>query len=237
MTAADGPPRRVCLLTGAGGTLGRALTAAFADRYDVAAVVRTPRPQPERDTPRELFTIRSDLEAPGATDRVVELALARFGSVDLLVNAAAYSVWSPLVGSRALLDSLPRQLAVNLAVPVQLAAALAEASWRERGAENRARNRNVVNVSSIAGVRLFPSGGRSVYAASKAALNVVTAYLAEEFAEFGVRLNALAPDSFPRRVPTETVCDAVLRLDESASTGTVVVVDAEGERVADILPG
>jgi NAD(P)-dependent dehydrogenase (short-subunit alcohol dehydrogenase family) len=225
--------RRVCLLTGAGGRLGTAFLASQRARYDIALVQRTPRAVASpAEAAGAVLVIESDLERAGQVDRVVELALARFGRVDLLVNAAAHSVWAPIVGSRSLLDSVPRQFAVNVAVPLQLAAALAQNFWRDRVEENRTRSRNVVNLSSLAGVRVFPGGGRSVYAASKAALNVLTAYMADEFSAFGVRANALAPDSFPRRVATEAVCDAVVHLDEGSETGLVVIVDAQGERPA-----
>jgi NAD(P)-dependent dehydrogenase (short-subunit alcohol dehydrogenase family) len=196
-------------------------------------VQRTPRPLAAPDEEAgALLVIESDLERAGQVDRVVELALARFGRVDLLVNAAAHSVWGPIVGSRSLLDSAPRQFAVNVVVPLQLAAALAQTFWRDRADENRAFRRNVVNLSSVAGVHLFPGGGRSVYSATKAALNMLTVHMAEEFSAFGVRVNALAPESFPRRVATEAVCEAVVHLDEGSETGLVVIVDAQGERLA-----
>jgi NAD(P)-dependent dehydrogenase (short-subunit alcohol dehydrogenase family) len=228
-----GDARRVCLLTGAGGRLGTAFVANHRMRYDFALVQRTPPAiAPADQAVGALLVIEADLERAGQVDRVVELALARFGRVDLLVNAAAHSVWSPIVGSRSLLHSVPRQLAVNVAVPLQLAAALAESFWRERPEENRSHRRNVVNMSSVAGVRVFSGGGRSVYSATKAALNMLTVHMAEEFSTFGVRVNALAPDSFPARVATEAVCDAVVRLDTSMDTGMVVMVDAQGERSA-----
>lgn len=213
--------------------MGTAFVASQGTRYDIALVQRTPRAvAPAPGSAGALFVIESDLELAGEVDRVVELALARFGRVDLLVNAAAHSVWAPIVGSRSLLASAPRQLAVNVIVPLQLAASLAQSFWRDRVEENRRHGRNVVNVSSVAGLRLFPGGGRSVYSASKAALNMLTVHMADEFAELGVRVNALAPGSFPQRVAAEAVCEAVVHLDEAGDTGRILVIDAQGERPA-----
>ena len=50
----------------------------------------------------------------------------------------------------------------------------------------------MVNVSSIAGARVHPFAG-SAYATSKAALAALTREMANEFADLGVRVNAVAP--------------------------------------------
>lgn len=55
-------------------------------------------------------------------------------------------------------------------------------------------NRNVVNLSSTAGLFVYPDLGQSVYAASKAALNHLTYHLASDFCGFCV--GALPPPLF-----------------------------------------
>ena len=172
-----------------------------------------------------VFTIQADLTLAADVDRVVEVALARFGRVDLLVNAAGCSVWAPIVESEALLASMRRQFETNVEAPLRLAAAVATACWRDRRAENLTANRNVVNVSSIAGEQVYPGQGQSVYAASKAALNMLTRHMASEFETFGVRVNATAPNSFPDRVPTGAVVDAIVALDRGDMTGTIATLD------------
>src|SRR5690242_5231563 len=107
--------RRVCLLTGASGVLGRAFCAAYRHEYDIVAVYRRDRPWlPAQDarvvdpldhaaavTENEhpIYALRADLLARGEPRRVVEAALARFGTVDLLVNAAVSTLWAPMLGS------------------------------------------------------------------------------------------------------------------------------------------
>lgn len=235
--------RRVCLLTGAGGTLGDAFCRAHARDYDIVAVYRNRAPaavsqdewyvdplDPDAEVPENVaavFTIRADLERDGEVERVVDVALARHGQVDLLVNAAAYSHWHPqgLVDGDVLLDSVERHFAMNVGVPLRFATRLAQRFWLHRDLDNHARNRNIVNVSSIAASRVYP-GGQAIYAASKAALNQLTRHLAAEFAVFGVRANALAPNSFPSVVRTESVARAITDLDRGTATGRVLVLDA-----------
>ncbi|MFI5536579.1 SDR family NAD(P)-dependent oxidoreductase [Nocardia sp. NPDC051900] len=240
--------RRVCLLTGASGTLGDAFCQAYYRDYDIVAVCRTRTPAvpsqlewyidplapdatvPENDS--RVFVVRSDLTEPGEVERVVDLALARFGGVDLLVNNAAHVRLHPggIVDGDAALDDFEPHFALNVAVPLRLSARLAQRCWLHAGPENRARNRNIVNVSSISGSEVYPA--QTLYSASKAALNQLTRNIAAEFAEFGVRANAIAPTTFPALVPTEQVARAIVELDASAVSGGVYGVGIEPERAA-----
>lgn len=233
----------MCLLTGAGGTLGNAFCQAYGAQYDIVAVYRRQAPAvpsqdewyvdplaPEAELPENdarVFAVRADLEQDGQVERVVDIALAKFGRVDVLVNAIGYSLWHEpgLVDGDLLLNSLGRHFAVNVGVPLRFATRLAQRFWLNRDLENRAYNRNIVNVSSLAGSRVYP-GGQAVYAASKAALNQLTRHLGAEFREFGVRANAIAPNSFPSIVSTESVAKAIAGLDSDTVTGKVLVLDA-----------
>lgn len=55
------------------------------------------------------------------------------------------------------------------------------------------RNKSIVNLSSLAGLRALPYYG--AYSASKAAVNSMTTQLAVELARFGIRVNAVSPGS------------------------------------------
>ncbi|WP_437576422.1 SDR family NAD(P)-dependent oxidoreductase [Sorangium sp. So ce887] len=243
-----GPLKRVCLLTGAGGRLGSAFCRGLAARFDIAAVYRSRHPdvpsqlewlrdplRPAASVPENgdaVFAIQADLSEDGAPARVVELALARFGRIDLLVNAAAdVTFWGPLLEAERLKERLRAQLELNVMVPVRLAALVAERFWRDRRDENAARSRNVVNVSSTSGVHIYGGSDQSMYSASKAALNYITCHMADEFSAFGVRANAIAPASFPGQIPTERVVSSIARLDGSDVTGKVLVIDENGERL------
>lgn len=244
MPTGSEPRRRVCLLTGAGGTLGDAFCRRYADRYDIVAVCRDRRPavasqfedfvdplQPDVDVAENaarVFVVHADLEADGEAERVVELALARFDGIDLLVNNAALTALHPhgLVDGDAALRDVQRTFAVNVGLPLRLATRVAHRYWSTRDADNRDHNRNVVNVSSLSGARVFPGCGQAVYAASKAALNHLTRHMGAEFATFGVRVNAVAPNSFPAVVSTARVAESIVMLDEQSVTGKILAVDA-----------
>lgn len=227
--------RRVCLLTGAAGRLGRAFVAAYWDTYDFAALYHNTIPRfeirPRLFEPIQVATkasplgsapyvVRGDLGSEEDLDRVARTVLSRFGSIDLLVNAAVVYRFGPATAREGLRDVSP-QLDVNLLAPVRLALLLLDMSWRETPAENRRRNRNIVNVSSTSGLRLYPGSDQMMYAATKSALNMASLYMADEFAKFGIRVNALCPDSFPAQVPTEYVLKRICALDCGSELGKI----------------
>lgn len=244
--------KRVCLFTGASGTLGTDFCTRYRDRYAIAAVYRRHPPQIASQEARlvdplapgadvdgnahPIFAVQGDISVDTDCERIVEATLAHYGRIDLLVHAATYSVWGPMLGSDALRQSAYGQFVTNVASPLNLSIIVASRYWKGRQVENRMLNRNVVNVSSVAGLRLYPGSGQSVYAASKAALNHLTGHMAMEFHGIGVRVNAVAPNSFPSLIPTSRPSDAIVRLDEGADTGLIVEVDGSEDRVLKMDP-
>lgn len=238
--------KRVCLLTGAAGRLGTAFCRRFAFKYDIIAVYHTSLLQaptqdqtfvdplePARDLPENaspVFAIQADLADERELKRVTELALTHSGRIDLLANVAAWSLWAPLLeSSGTILDSMEYQFLINSIVPVKLACIIAGQFWASRIEENIAFNRNVVNLSSMGGIQVYPDAGQSVYAATKAALNQFTYHMASEFWSIGVRVNAIASNAFPEVVPIETVAGSIVRLDEISATGKILVLDGSDQ--------
>lgn len=232
------------MLTGAGGTLGNTFCRQYARDYDIVAVCRHRVPaaasqfdsyvdplDPGADVDAgRVYVVQTDLEKEGEIEHLVDLVLARYGRVDLLVNNAAVSAFHPpsMVDGDAAIDDIARYYALNVGVPMRLAVRLAQRFWTSRAAENRAENRNVVNVSSLSGSKVY-GGSQAVYASSKAALNHLTRHMAAEFDSFGVRVNGLAPNAFPGVVSTESVAAALVRLDQESVTGKILAVDADPE--------
>lgn len=241
--------KKVCLLTGASGRLGTAFCRIAREQYEIIAVYRKRPP----DVPSQLQTLVDPLDLCGTVlenahviyavkadlcdDRnlsyVIDIALARFERIDLLVNAAAdISFLGTTVDCNKNVKKMMEQFYMNVMVPIRLAAVVVDRFWKNRE-DNAAANRSVVNVSSTSGLKIFPFVGQSIYSASKAALNSVSCHMAHEFKVFGVRVNALAPTGFPKLVSTEAVARSVLRLAEGAMNGQILVVDRDGERFCD----
>ena len=237
----------VCLLTGASGRLGTLFCQLYGHRYRIVAVhLRRPVHQPtevswhidpfnpgvrQRIEGRDMATVQADLTDPAEIPRVVDFALDRFGRVDVLVNAAAIVRHVSLAGREAVAEHVTAMLEMNAMVPLRLAVELAQRFWHGRTEENLAFNRSIINVSSTSGAYIYSNIGQSGYAASKAALNMLTCHLAEEFADFGLRANTVAPDSFPERVSTASVCDAIARVAAGDMNGKMLLLEPSGASV------
>ncbi|WEH19045.1 SDR family NAD(P)-dependent oxidoreductase [Streptomyces sp. VNUA24] len=218
----------VAIITGASKGLGRALGAALAERgWDLVLDARTPGALKEAAAELSAYGTRVEALPGDVTDaghRAGLVAAARaLGGVDLLVNNASALGAEPLVRLEELaLDGLRRALEVNVVAAlglVQEALPLLRAS----GAGS------VIDVSSDAAVEAYGTWGG--YGASKAALDQLSAVLAEE--EPGLRVWAVDPgdmgtdlyaaavpdDDDPRPSP-ESVVPAFLRLlDERPVSG------------------
>jgi 3-oxoacyl-[acyl-carrier protein] reductase len=179
---------RTAFITGTARGLGVALAAGFLDRganlvladADEAGNARTFAAL-GGDADR-IQRLALDLTEPAAIERGFGDAVARWGSVDILVNnaaqARAVSLWD------IELAEWERILSVNL-TGLFLLSRLAAAHMRGRGSGR------IVNIASLAGQMARPSGAH--YAASKGGVIALTRVFAAELAASGVTVNAVAP--------------------------------------------
>lgn len=229
----------VCLITGAGGRLGAALCAELIDTHDIVAVYRSRLPpvstqfrtrvphlfefDPASPPDGAVYAVQADLTVAEERRRVADVALAHFGRVDSVVNAAADTKFHGRLTE--LCDhgeAVRHQLDVNCIVPLQLVSLIHQASWKYEPHENARWNRCVVNVSSVSALVVGQPVGQAYYSASKAALNMLTMYLSLELAPYSVRVNAICPGQFIEPVATSRVVASVKTLLEGESTGKVV---------------
>ncbi|MGW0614089.1 SDR family NAD(P)-dependent oxidoreductase [Streptomyces sp. NPDC002788] len=175
---------RTVIVTGAGTGIGRATAHAFADEgAHVVAVGRREAPLAETAAhdPSRITPLVADITAADGPGTIVRTALERHGRIDVLVNNAGIVNTQTLrTYTRAAVEP---QLATNLLAPVLLAQAALPALEDSRGV--------IVNVTTSVGQRGWP--GNSLYAAGKAALEVLTRSWAVELAPLGIRVAAVAP--------------------------------------------
>jgi ketoreductase RED2 len=182
-----GPMRgHVAVVTGSSSGIGSAAARAFAQQGG-AVVINSSRSVAEGEAVAaslpDACYVQGDITDPEAAQRLVAAALDRWGRLDTLVNNAGTTAVIPHHDlEAATVDVWRRIFEVNVFGTWTMTLAALPALRAARG--------SVVNVSSVAGLR--PTGSSIPYAASKAALNHMTALLAKVVGP-EVRVNAVAP--------------------------------------------
>jgi len=181
---------QVAIVTGGGGGIGRGIALEMASvGADVVVVDIIPERCEEvaarvREMGRRALAVPADVMDSDQIRALVAKADETFGRIDILVNNAGG------VTARRFLDqserSWRRHIDINLVS--MLAATHAAAPIMIRGG----RGGSIINVSSIEGSRAAPRF--SVYAACKAGMQSFTRSMAVELAEYGIRVNCIAPD-------------------------------------------
>lgn len=184
---------KTLLLTGASRGIGHATVRRFSDAgWRVITSSREGVPPECKRDPNWTDHVTADLADAAAVEGFIAEVngLLGAGGLHALVNNAGASPKTPF---KERLGCLNGDLAgwrdvfqLNFFTPLALARGFAAALARGKGA--------IVNVTSIAGHAVHPFAG-SAYSTSKAALSALTREMAVEFAQLGVRVNAVAPGS------------------------------------------
>ncbi len=191
MSAAMAQPAsdRVAIVTGGGGSLGRAIVRGLAQSGAAVAVVDQNLPA-ARDVEAELvaarasaLAIEANVTKPESLERMVAATISRFGHVDYLVNNAG--VLGPI---KPLWEIDDREVADVYNVNVGAVFACTRIVARHMMTRRRG---SIVTIASVAG----KDGPKelSIYASSKAAVIGFTKSWAKELAPFGVRVNCVSP--------------------------------------------
>ncbi len=178
---------KIAIVTGATSGIGHATALAFAQAG--AAVVAVGRDAAALETVvadashlgAQAIGVTADLTADSAPDEIVKAAVARFGAIDIVVNAAGIIGTGTTDATSD--EQWDRVMGLNVRAPFRLMRAAFPYLKERQGA--------VVNVSSVNGQRVFPN--LAVYNTSKAALDHLTRTAAIDWATQGVRVNAVNP--------------------------------------------
>ncbi|SCB60513.1 3-oxoacyl-[acyl-carrier protein] reductase [Rhizobium aethiopicum] len=178
---------KVALVTGASRGIGAAVARRLASDGFTVVVNYSGSAAAAEDLARVIeqaggraLTAKADVSDAEAVRRMFDAAEGAFGGVDVLVNNAGIMMLSPLAEADD--ASFDRQIAVNLKGTFNT---LREAARRLRGGGR------IINLStSIVGLKLETYG---VYAATKAAVETLTAIMTKEMRGRNITVNAIAP--------------------------------------------
>lgn len=235
---------KIALVTGGGTGIGRATSLTLAKK-GAAVIVNYSRSKADADETvqwiehegGQAMAIQADVSRDEEVRAMVQTAVNRFGTIDLLVNNAGMTKYIPMGDLEAATEDIwDELLAVNVKGMFYCARAAAPFLKRQQGA--------IVNLGSIAGQTGV--GSSLPYAVSKAAVHGLTKSLAQALAP-DIRVNCIVPgavatrwwsgreaqmDSLAPRLPLHRIstpediaamiCAA---LEQEAMTGQIITVD------------
>jgi NAD(P)-dependent dehydrogenase (short-subunit alcohol dehydrogenase family) len=221
------PTGRVAMISGASRGIGRAIAERLRARgFRISAGVRTPSSIATGD---DVLAVRYDAERAEDAASWADATMARFGRIDVLVNAAGISA------PRTRLDDpdesgIDAMWRVNVKGPLRVVRAALP--HLRVGGEGR-----VVNIASLSGKRV--ANENFGYAMSKFALIALTQSIRREGWDAGIRATALCPgfvatdmtahvttaprDKMTRPEDLAVLAEAVILLPNTATIGEVLV--------------
>ena len=179
---------KTAIVTGAGRGIGRDIALAYA-REGAQIVVSDIDPATADQTAADIaelgvkaIPVVADVASKKDVDRLVETAMREFGAIDILVSNAMKIV----PGKLEELSEDAWDTTMNIGL--KGAFLVGQAAARQMIAQ---KSGAIVNIASVAG--LFPYNWAGSYSVVKAGLLMLTKLQALEWAEYGVRANAITP--------------------------------------------
>ncbi len=183
---------KVALVTGGSRGLGRAMVLGLA-RAGADVVIASRKLAGCEEVAAEVQAMGRQALAVSAhagqmesLDALLEATYQRFGRLDILINNAGTN---PVTAGLSDLtpELFQKVFEVNTKGPWYLASRAAPRMAQHGGG-------SIINVISVGGLK--PPAYQGFYAATKAALHALTKVMAAEWAQSGIRVNALAPGSY-----------------------------------------
>ena len=180
----NSPPKhnngKVAIITGASQGIGAGLTQAYRERgYAVIVTARSIGPSEDSG----IVAVEGDIADPDTAQRIVDVAIERFGRIDTLINNAGIYIGKPFTDYT--LQDFNALIAVNLAGFFHITTRTIKHMLEEgRG--------HVINVSTTLVEHADSSRPAALSVLTKGGLVAVTRSLAIEYASSGLRVNAVS---------------------------------------------
>lgn len=184
---------KVVVITGASSGLGEATARYLAARGAKLALGarRLDRLQAlATEIGPQAIAVETDVTDAAQVKRLVDAAIAAHGRIDVILNNAGLMPHSPL--ERGKIEDWDRMIDVNIkGVLYGIAAALPPMTAQKSG--------HIINVSSVAGHKVRP--GSAVYAATKAAVRMLSEGLRQEAKPYNIRTTIISPGAVESELP------------------------------------
>ena len=182
---------KVAVVIGGAGGLGKPIALGFTQQGAKVVVASRNLPNVQKaaqniqaETSSEVVAFQVDATDEQSVAHLVELVVAKFGTVDILMNAHGTAIKRP--AAEFPLDVWNQQFSLNVNATM--------IPCREFGKVMIEKKKGkIINMSSERGSRATFWGGNTGYSASKGAVEMFTRALAAEWGPYNINVNAVAP--------------------------------------------
>jgi len=140
----------------------------------------------------DVCTVAGEITDEHTRERLVAETVKQFGKIDILVNNAGASPLSSVAMGNATLQTFDKVFDINVRALVDLTMKAVPHLVKTKG--------NVVNVSSVGGIRAVPNF--IFYCMAKSSVEMFSRCLAQELGPQGVRVNTVSPGMIRTNLPT-----------------------------------
>jgi NAD(P)-dependent dehydrogenase (short-subunit alcohol dehydrogenase family) len=193
---------RTVIVTGAGNGLGLAIARRFVEGgARVLLVDQDPvvLGRVEKGKQNSMFAMVKNLAEPDAAAQVFQHAKDNLGSIDALINNAAWSFHKPML--EVTTEEFDRVVAINQRVPFFLVQEFLKQL-------NQAEDPAIVNIGSVNA--LVGNPNLVPYAGTKGAIVAMTRAMAVEMASANVRVNSISPGAVHTFVTQQLIASGVI---------------------------
>jgi NAD(P)-dependent dehydrogenase (short-subunit alcohol dehydrogenase family) len=181
---------QVGIVTGGGRGLGWAFCEAFAEAgADLVIAEINPETGPRsaaniQAKGRQAMFVQTDVRVKSQVEAMIAQTMARFGKIDFLMNNAGISMWKPAEENTE--EDWLNLMNVNLNGLFYCCQAVSKVMIAQKSGR-------IINIASMSGFIVNTPQPQAAYNTSKAAVVHLTRSLAIEWAQHGIRVNAIAP--------------------------------------------
>ena len=198
----------VWLITGCSTGFGRELAKHVIERgYRTVVTARNPDEVKDLAAKGEVLALKLDVTDQGQIDAAIKATEEKFGRIDVLVNNAGIGYFAAVEESEE--DQIRRMFEINVFGLSRMIHAVLP-GMRER------REGFIVNLSSIGGLRSFPSVG--YYNATKFAVEGLSEALWQEVEPLGIKVMLVEPSGFRTDWAGRSANESKRQIDDYAAT-------------------
>jgi len=208
------PNRKTVIVTGASQGIGAGIVQAFLARgYNVVGTARSATNSKELSASDHLALIDGDIGQFETAQKVAQLAIKRFGSIDAVVANAGIFLVKPFTDYTP--DDLRALVSTNLAGFIYIAQLAVKQMLSQKGGGS------IVTISAALADNPIAGITASVPMITKGGLNAVMRSLAIEYAKEHIRFNAVAPGAVNTPLHAEDSNDSLKTLSPMGTISSV----------------